>query len=29
LILQIDGNNAWDADNFSFTVMPNALKIKC
>jgi len=29
LILQIDGNNAWDADNFSFTVMPNVLKIKC
>jgi len=29
LILQIDGNYAWDADTFSFTVMPNALKIKC
>ena len=28
LILQIDGNNAWNADTFSFTVMPNALKIK-
>jgi len=29
LILQIDGNYAWDADTFSFTVIPNALKIKC
>ncbi|MBW2105400.1 MAG: hypothetical protein JRI26_05070 [Deltaproteobacteria bacterium] len=28
LILQIDGNYAWDADTFSFTVIPNALKIK-
>lgn len=28
LILQIDGNYAWDADNFTFTVLPNALKIK-
>jgi diacylglycerol kinase family enzyme len=29
LILQIDGNYAWEADAFTFTVMPNALKIKC
>jgi len=29
LILQIDGSYAWDADNFTFTIMPNALKIKC
>jgi diacylglycerol kinase (ATP) len=29
LILQIDGNYAWKSDVFSFTVMPNALKIKC
>jgi len=28
LILQIDGNYAWKSDVFSFTVMPNALKIK-
>ena len=28
LILQIDGNYAWESDVFSFTVMPNALKIK-
>jgi len=28
LILQIDGNYAWKSDAFSFTVMPNALKIK-
>jgi len=29
LILQIDGNYAWKSDVFSFTVMSNALKIKC
>ena len=29
LILQIDGNYAWKSDVFSFTIMPNALKIKC
>ena len=29
LILQIDGNYAWAADTFSFTVMPNSLNIKC
>jgi diacylglycerol kinase (ATP) len=29
LMLQIDGNYAWDADSFSFTLMPHALKIKC
>jgi len=28
LTLQIDGNAAWDADEFSFTVLPKALKIK-
>ena len=28
LILQIDGNYAWKSDVFSFTVIPNALKIK-
>jgi len=28
LILQNDGNYAWKSDAFSFTVMPNALKIK-
>ncbi len=29
LVLQIDGNDAWDAAAFTFTVLPNALKIKC
>ncbi|MBW2617153.1 MAG: NAD(+)/NADH kinase [Deltaproteobacteria bacterium] len=29
LVLQIDGNDAWEADAFLFTVLPNALKIKC
>lgn len=29
LALQIDGNYAWDADTFVFTLLPNAMKIKC
>lgn len=29
LTMQIDGNEGWNADAFSFTVLPNALKIKC
>lgn len=29
LVLQIDGNDAWEADAFTFKVLPNALKIKC
>ena len=29
LILQTDGNFAWSANTFSFTIMPNALNIKC
>jgi diacylglycerol kinase family enzyme len=29
LILQVDGNDAWEADTFKFKVLPNALKIKC
>jgi diacylglycerol kinase (ATP) len=29
LVLQIDGNDAWEADVFAFKVLPNALKIKC
>ena len=29
LVLQIDGNEAWEADAFTFTVLPKALKIKC
>ena len=29
LLLQLDGNIAWEADRFAFTVLPNALKIKC
>lgn len=29
LPLQIDGNDAWDADSFSFTILPKALKMKC
>jgi len=29
LVLQVDGNQGWTADNFSFTVLPKALKIKC
>lgn len=28
LALQIDGNYAWDADAFTFTILPKALKIK-
>jgi diacylglycerol kinase (ATP) len=28
LMLQIDGNHAWKSDTFSFTVIPNVLKIK-
>ena len=27
--LQIDGNDAWDADVFSFSILPGALKMKC
>jgi diacylglycerol kinase family enzyme len=29
LMLQIDGNQAWESDSFTFTVLPRALKIKC
>ena len=29
LILQIDGDEGWEADSFSFTILPKALKIKC
>ena len=29
LLLQIDGDDAWEADTFTFKVLPNALKIKC
>jgi diacylglycerol kinase (ATP) len=29
LALQIDGNLAWEADRFTFEVLPKALKIKC
>jgi len=29
LILQIDGNEGWEADRFQFRVLPNGLKIKC
>ncbi len=29
LLLQNDGNEGWVSDSFSFTVLPNALKIKC
>ena len=29
LLLQTDGNEAWEADAFNFTVLPKALKIKC
>ena len=28
LMLQVDGNYAWKSDIFSFTIMPNVLKIK-
>ena len=29
LVLQVDGNEGWEADSFSFTVLAQALKIKC
>jgi diacylglycerol kinase family enzyme len=29
LLLQTDGDLAWEADSFSFTLLPKALKIKC
>ncbi len=29
LVLQIDGNEAWQAETFNFTILPKALKIKC
>ncbi len=29
LTLQVDGNVGWEADAFTFTVIPKALKIKC
>jgi diacylglycerol kinase (ATP) len=29
LSLHIDGNRTWEADRFSFTILPKALKIKC
>jgi diacylglycerol kinase family enzyme len=29
LFLQTDGNIAWEADRFTFRVLPKALKIKC
>ncbi|MEJ2232516.1 MAG: diacylglycerol kinase family protein [Syntrophobacterales bacterium] len=29
LVLQIDGDEGWAADSFSFTILPKALKIKC
>jgi diacylglycerol kinase (ATP) len=29
LLLQTDGNRAWESDRFSFRVLPRALKIKC
>jgi len=29
LLLQMDGNLAWESDTFSFRVLPGALKIKC
>jgi len=29
LILQIDGNDAWEAEAFSFEVLPRVLKMKC
>jgi len=29
LVLQADGNPGWTADEFTFTVLPKALKIKC
>jgi len=29
LVLQADGNPGWEADEFTFTVLPKALKMKC
>lgn len=29
LVLQIDGDEGWETDSFSFTILPKALKIKC
>jgi diacylglycerol kinase family enzyme len=29
LVLQFDGNDGWEADSFSFRILPRALKIKC
>lgn len=29
LFLQIDGNDAWAAESFSFSILPKALKMKC
>jgi diacylglycerol kinase family enzyme len=29
LVLQCDGNEGWEADSFSFKILPRALKIKC
>lgn len=29
LVLQIDGNEAWESETFRFTLLPKALKIKC
>ena len=29
LILQCDGNEGWEAESFSFKILPKALKIKC
>jgi len=29
LVMQHDGNQGWEADSFSFTVLPRALKLKC
>jgi diacylglycerol kinase family enzyme len=29
LTMQIDGNEGWKAEAFTFSVLPNALKIKC
>jgi diacylglycerol kinase family enzyme len=29
MVLQIDGNEEWEANAFTFKALPNALKIKC
>jgi len=29
LVLQVDGNEGWEADSFSFRILPQALRIKC